>query len=87
MPDDVRRRKLRFRASRRGIRELDLFMEAFADARMDSMSDQELDEFERLLDIPDQDVYAWILGRESPPPELRSGVLSQILDFEFPPFR
>ena len=81
---DVRKKKLKFRACRRGFRELDLFMEAFADERLADMSESELDQFEAILDLPDQDVYAWILGREAPPANLRSEVLDQILSFEYP---
>ncbi len=90
MPDDrsdVRRKRLKFRAARRGIRELDLFMEAFMAAELDGMSDQGLDEFEHILDLPDQDVYSWILGQASPPEDVRSATLGRLIRFPFPPFR
>lgn len=84
---DVRRKRLKFRAARRGIRELDLFMEAFVATELDHMSEAELDEFDQILDLPDQDVYAWILGQASPPDEVRSGTLDRLIRFHFPPFR
>ncbi len=65
---DERRKRLRFRAWRRGFRELDLLMGAFADARIEELSEARLDEFERLLEAPDQDVYAWITGAAPLPP-------------------
>jgi len=81
---DNRRRKLRFRAGHRGIREMDLFMEAFADAHLETMTEDDLDAFERLLDVPDQEVYSWITGNISPPAELRSRVLDLVLRFRYP---
>ena len=64
---DPRRRRILFRAWRRGLREMDLAMGAFADAHLPTMSEAELDEFERLLDAPDPDVLSWITG-EAPTP-------------------
>ena len=65
---DERRRKILFRAWRRGMREMDLVMGRFADANLPGMSDGELDEFERLMDTPDADLLSWITG-ETPTPE------------------
>ena len=65
---DVRRRRLLFRSRHRGIREMDLVLGPFADAQLDAMSDAELDEFERWLDIPDQQMFAWVNGSEAVPP-------------------
>jgi antitoxin CptB len=64
---DERRRRVLFRAWRRGMREMDLIMGNFADAHLPAMSGAELDEFERLLDAPDPELLAWITG-EAPVP-------------------
>jgi len=64
---DARRRRILFRAWRRGMREMDLVMGHFADAQLPAMSAAELDEFERLLDAPDPSVLAWITGEEPVP--------------------
>ena len=64
---DARRRRILFRAWRRGVREMDLVMGQFADANLPSLSEAELDEFERLLDAPDPELLAWITG-EAPVP-------------------
>jgi antitoxin CptB len=64
---DARRRRILFRAWRRGMREMDLVMGQFADAQLPDMRDAELDEFERLLDAPDPSVLAWITGEEPVP--------------------
>jgi antitoxin CptB len=66
---DARRRRILFRAWRRGMREMDLVMGQFADAQLPALSEAELDEFERLLDAPDPSVLAWITGEEPIPSE------------------
>ena len=68
---DERRRRILFRAWRRGLREMDLVMGRFADAHLPAMSESELAEFERLLDVPDPQALAWITGEEPTPPRLR----------------
>lgn len=80
---DDRRRKMLFRAWRRGFRELDLLMGSFADKYLADMSDSEVDEFERLLDVPDWDIYAWITGAQDIPENQKGPVLDQICQFKY----
>lgn len=49
------------------MRELDILLETFLAAGLDSLDDSELDSLERLLEQPDQDILAWLTG--GPPPE------------------
>ena len=80
-----RRRKLNFRAWRRGFREMDLIMGQFADQHIETMSESELEEFERLLSTPDWEVYAWIVGNKPVPPNYAGPVLDRLLSFEYDP--
>ena len=80
---ETRRRKLQFRASRRGFRELDLYMQQFTDAHLAGFNDSQLDQFEDVLNIPDQHVFDWIMGRAQPPPNHRSEVLDLLLSFRY----
>ena len=64
---DERRRRILFRAWRRGFREMDLVMGRYADTNIAKMSENELDAFERLLDVPDPQLFAWIIGEEPAP--------------------
>ncbi|WP_454916909.1 FAD assembly factor SdhE [Xanthobacter sediminis] len=57
---DPRRRRLLYRAWHRGIREMDLIMGKFADAEIGNLSDAELDDFEKLVDAQDHDIFSWI---------------------------
>ena len=79
--DDARLKKLRFRAWRRGFREADLILGPFADKHVSSMSEAELAEFERLLDQPDQDLYAWIVGMLPAPAAFDGELLNRIRVF------
>src|SRR5215475_10603575 len=62
---DPRRRRLLFRAWHRGSREMDLVMGPFADAWIDRMSESELAEFERLVALPDPDLFDLVTGPEA----------------------
>jgi antitoxin CptB len=66
---EVRRRRIRFRAWHRGIREMDLLMGGFAQAELAKLTDVDLDQFEHLLDLPDPQVFAWLAGMEDVPAE------------------
>lgn len=76
--DEARLKKLKFRAWRRGFREADLILGPFADEHVAGFSPDQLDEFERLLEVPDQDLYAWITDREPTPPEYDGELMRQI---------
>jgi antitoxin CptB len=78
---DVRRRKLLFRAWRRGVRETDLIVGRFADAYIDKFDDAELDDFERLIEVPNTDLYGWVSGEAEAPADHDTDVLRQLKTF------
>jgi antitoxin CptB len=78
---DVRRRKLLFRAWRRGVREMDLIVGRFADAYIDKFDDPALDDFERLIEVPNTDLYAWVVGAGNIPTANDTLVLRQLIAF------
>ena len=75
---DARRRRLLYHAWHRGTREMDLIMGRFADAMIGTLSDSELDAFERLSDLPDPDLYAWITGKRPVAPEHDTDVFRRL---------
>ncbi|TLG79345.1 succinate dehydrogenase assembly factor 2 [Methylocystis sp. B8] len=77
----MRRRRIRVRAWRRGMREMDILMGRFVDARVEALPAQALAELERLLDLPDEAVYRWLSGAEQPPAEHDTPLLRQIIAF------
>ena len=75
-------KRLRFRAWRRGFREADLILGPFADSHAQTLTEAEVEAFERLLDLPDHDVYAWIVGAAPAPPQHATALLAKIADFQ-----
>ena len=59
---ETRRKRLLFRAQRRGFKEVDLIFGTFAARELAGLDDAELGQLEALLDAPDQDVFAWLKG-------------------------
>jgi antitoxin CptB len=78
---DERRRRLLFRAWRRGVREMDLIVGRFADAYIDKFETPALEEFERLIEVPNAQLYAWIVGNASVPAEQDTSVLRDLIAF------
>ncbi|KFB10027.1 succinate dehydrogenase assembly factor 2 [Nitratireductor basaltis] len=78
---EPRRRKALIRSWRRGTREMDLVLGGFADSHLESFSPSEMDEFERILALPDTDLLPWITGKVAPPPEVESPLFEQIRTF------
>ena len=76
-----RRRKLLFRAWRRGVREMDLIVGRFADAHIDQFDDAGLDDFERLMEAPNAELYAWIVGAGAVPAPYDTAVLAKLKAF------
>jgi antitoxin CptB len=70
--------KLSFRAWRRGFKEADIILGNFADERLTTMDNKELDLFEILLEVPDQDLYGWIISREATPLEFQSKIMNDL---------
>jgi len=58
-------------------------MGRFADAELDALSPAEIDEFERLLDAPDTEVYTWISGTQPTPANYDGPVLDRLKAFRF----
>ena len=56
-------------------------MGRFADAEIATFTVDDMAEFERLLDIPDHDILAWVTGALPVPPEDASPLLARILAF------
>ena len=78
---DVRRRKLLFRAWRRGVREMDLIVGRFADVYIGSLDEPALDDFERLIEAPNAELYAWVSGATDIPADYDTAVLRQLKTF------
>ena len=74
---EIRLKRLSMRSMRRGIKEMDLILSRYAEARLDGMTPETLEAYEALLSENDQDLYQWVSGQVAPPPAL-SALVSDI---------
>ena len=65
---------------RRGIKEMDLILGGFADARLETLGADALDAYEAMLNENDQDLYKWVSGA-LPTPDRHAGILKTVADF------
>jgi antitoxin CptB len=78
---DDRRKRILFRCWHRGTREMDLILGRFADAEISNLSDSDMAELERLIDVPDPDLYAALTGDRPLAPEYASALFDRIKAF------
>ena len=78
---DVRKRRLLWRASHRGIKEMDILLGRFAADRIHDFSEQELDELETIVGLPDHDLLSWITHSSPVPPALKTATLEALLAY------
>ena len=64
---ETRRKRLYMRSIRRGIKEMDLILTAFADAHLAGLDDVELALYDQLLQENDHDLYQWVTGQVAYP--------------------
>ncbi|MBI3702067.1 MAG: succinate dehydrogenase assembly factor 2 [Afipia sp.] len=75
---DDRRKRLLFRCWHRGTREMDMILGGFANAHIAKLSDAEITDLERLIELPDPDLYAALSGGVPLPAEYAKGIFARI---------
>ena len=78
---DERRKRLLFRCWHRGTREMGLILGRFADTEIAALGDDELAELERLIEVPDPDLYAALTGDAPLDPAYESALFARIKAF------
>lgn len=63
------------------MREMDLIMGRFADAEIGGLSEAELDEFERLIEVLDRDLLSWVTEEAQVPENYDSDVFRRLKAF------
>ncbi len=81
----ARRRRIRFRATHRGMKETDILLGRLAREVLDTLDEEDLAAFERLLDAPDADILAWVSGTQPPPAEHDGPLLQRLRTYVFHP--
>jgi antitoxin CptB len=64
---ESRIKRLHMRSMRRGIKEMDLILTAFAAANLARMDEAALRLYDALLNEDDQDLYQWVTGQADAP--------------------
>jgi antitoxin CptB len=78
---EIMRKRLLWRATHRGIKEMDLIAGGFAAARLPSMTETELEAFAEILELPDQDLLSWATKQFEVPLEQASPLLLELISF------
>ncbi|KAL7420356.1 Succinate dehydrogenase assembly factor 2 mitochondrial [Cryptotrichosporon argae] len=64
---DVLRARLVYQTRKRGTLETDLLLSTFAREQLPNMSEDEMRQFDKLLDEPDWDIFYWAVHKRDPP--------------------
>ena len=78
---DTRRKRLLWRATHRGIKEMDLILGGFVVKHLETFTEAEITDLERIMEIPDQDMLSWATKQADVPPEHLSALLTRILAY------
>ena len=78
---ETRRKRLLYRSVYRGNKENDILLGQFARAHIAELSTEELDQYERLLERGDNELFDWITGQVEVPQEADSPVLQKLKAF------
>ncbi|MEZ8016705.1 MAG: succinate dehydrogenase assembly factor 2 [Ascidiaceihabitans sp.] len=64
-------KRLVMRSMRRGIKEMDIILSAYATENLVKMDETTITLYDRLLDENDQDLYQWVTGQVAAPERFR----------------
>jgi antitoxin CptB len=70
-------KRLAMRSMRRGIKEMDIILSAYATQNLDTMDEATIQLYDILLDENDQDLYQWVTG-QVPAPEKFKQMIAKI---------
>ena len=66
---ELRLKRLRYRASYRGMQELDIVFRSFMDVQLKGLSNDELHLLETLMECNERDLMSWLFGFADVPQE------------------
>ncbi len=77
-------KKLMYRSLHRGCKETDIIIGNFAQDYLATFNEEELAEFERILEQPDNDIFDWLTGKTKVPAEMEGTVMTKLLNYDIP---
>ena len=78
---ETRRKRLLYRSTYRSNKENDILLGQFARAHIAEFDAAELEQYEALLAVGDNEIYDWVSGQVAVPPEKDSPVVRKLLAF------
>jgi succinate dehydrogenase flavin-adding protein (antitoxin of CptAB toxin-antitoxin module) len=81
-PIEIRRKRLIHRSRYTGMKETDLLLGAFAQRYIPGFDAGQLDEYERLLQENDVDLFDWATGRQPVPARCQNAVMRLLQNFK-----
>ncbi len=82
-PEELLRKKLRWRAWHRGTQELDLMLGTFADRFLAEMDLQTLQDFELFMLAEDPEIQSWLQGDKPFPSDLPDSLAALFARYDF----
>ena len=74
----VRAKRLRYRATHRGMLEMDVVLGGYVTAHAAKLDADEITRLERLMDEQDADLLAWITGQQETPQDADGELIAKI---------
>ncbi|WP_299830017.1 succinate dehydrogenase assembly factor 2 [uncultured Roseobacter sp.] len=78
-PRETRIKRLKMRSMRRGIKEMDVILQPFAEANLEAMDEAGLSLYDDMLSENDHDLYQWV-SRQTQAPDRYAALIDQIVD-------
>ena len=78
---ETRRKRLLYRSIYRGNKENDILLGQFARAHIAEFTPAELDQYERLLETGDNEIFDWVTGQVPVPADKDTPVVRKLLAF------
>lgn len=75
---EKKRKRLIFRSDHRGTKEMDLIMGSFARENVPIFTEDELDQYDEILQENDPNLYNWITGKDEAPANVISPVFEKL---------
>ncbi len=82
---ETRLKRLRFRAWHRGVKEADLMLGGFYDARSAGWTEDQVTWFEDLMEEQDVDIMAWAMGTEPTPERWQGPMMDDLKSLDYVP--
>ena len=79
--DNARRKRILYRCQHRGMKEMDILLGGYVGEHVGTMSEADLATLEVLMDVSDQELFAWMIGRKPVPAEHDTALYRAIADY------